>query len=83
MPALLYKFILKLQDEQEVGQEEDSADILSWEAEGTKISMLVGRALDPPKVKAEVIVAECVNSDEVRLHVLSHMNYLYTNLIIF
>ncbi|XP_073241882.1 uncharacterized protein [Porites lutea] len=64
VPALLYEFILKLQDEQEAGQEEDSADVLTWEAEGTKISMLVGTALDPPKVKAEVIVAECVNSDE-------------------
>ena len=78
MPALLYELILKLQGTyQEAGEEEDSAHILSWETEGSKIYMLQGTALDPPTVKAEVIVAQCAKSDEVRLHVLSHMNYLY------
>ena len=70
IPALLHEFILKLQEEQDDGGEQDSQDILSWRTEGCKISMLLGTALDPPKIKTEVIIAECEKSDEVRLHVI-------------
>lgn len=73
IPALLHESILKLQEEQDDGGEQDSQNILSWRTEGCKISMLVGTALDPPKIKTEVlevIIAECEKSDEVRLHVV-------------
>ena len=56
VPVLLCEFILKLQEEQEAREEEDSADILSWETEGGQICMLQRTPLDPLTVKAEVSV---------------------------